>query len=91
MIVLIIIQIVLAIICLVLALGLFANEKYGLGILMIFWVVVNGVGAFNNVNEFKNPTVKTHVVKNVKEYYVDSTTVINGADTTNTYTITYIK
>ena len=67
--------------------------NYGVSLLMAILVGINTYILIDNINELNNPQheVETHVVKNIKEYYVDSTTVINGADTTKTYTITYIK
>ena len=67
--------------------------NYGVSFLMALLVGLNTYILLLNINRLNNPQdeVETHVVKNVKEYYVDSTTVINGADTTKTYTITYLK
>lgn len=67
--------------------------NYGVSFLMAILVGLNTYILITNINRLNNPQdeVETHVVKNVKEYYVDSTLVINGADTTKTYTITYIK
>ena len=67
--------------------------NYGVSLLMAILVGINTYILILNINRLNNPQdeVETHVVRNVKEYYVDSTTVINGADTTKTYTITYLK
>jgi hypothetical protein len=67
--------------------------NFGSSFLMAILVGLNTYILITNINRLNNPQdeVETHVVKNVKEYYVDSTTVINGADTTKTYTITYLK
>ena len=67
--------------------------NYGISFLMAILVGLNTYILITNINRLNNPKdeVETHVVKNVKEYYVDSTLVINGADTTKTYTITYLK
>lgn len=67
--------------------------NYGISFLMALLVGLNTYILILNINRLNNPQdeVETYVVKNVKEYYVDSTTVINGADTTKTYTITYLK
>ena len=35
--------------------------------------------------------IKTTIVKDIKEFSVDSTLTISGADTTKTYTLTYWK
>ena len=65
----------------------------GASILMLLLIGLNTYILITNINRLNNPKdeVETHVVKNVKEYYVDSTLVINGVDTTKTYTITYLK
>ena len=67
--------------------------NFGSFLLMAILVGLNTYILITNINRLNNPQdeVETHVVKNVKEYYVDSTIVINGADTTKTYTITYLK
>ena len=43
----------------------------------------------NVIKHNNSEQVVSHVVENVEEYQVDSTLVINGVDTTKTYTITY--
>ena len=70
-----------------------SNGHFGLSLFMAFLVGLNVYILVDDIKILNNPQheVETHVVKNIKEYYVDSTTVINGADTTKTYTITYIK
>ena len=35
--------------------------------------------------------IKTTIVKDIKEFSIDSTLTISGADTTKTYTLTYWK
>ncbi len=67
--------------------------NYGVSLLMAILVGINTYILILNINRLNNQQdeVETHVVRNVKEYYVDSTTVINGTDTTKTYTITYLK
>ena len=43
-----------------------------------------------NIDDYKHKDEpKVHVVPNVIKYQVDSTTMINGADTTKTYVLTY--
>lgn len=66
---------------------------FGASLLMVILVGVNTYCLIRNINRINNPQdeVKTYVVSNVKEYYIDSTIVINGADTTKTYIITYLK
>lgn len=84
----------LAIITCVIAFILNARGGYfGTSLLMAILVGVNTYCLINNINRINNPQdeVKTYVVSNVKEYYIDSSIVINGADTTKTYIITYLK
>ena len=89
---LIILQVILVIACIVLAVRCFADDMPGWGALMIFWALFNTVTCANNIYELKNgDNPRKTVVSQVKEYSIDSTTVINGADTTKTYVITYWK
>lgn len=84
----------LAIITCVIAFILNARAGYlGTSLLMTILIGVNTYCLINNINRINNPQdeVKTYVVNNVKEYYIDSSIVINGADTTKTYIITYLK
>lgn len=84
----------LAIITCVIAFILNARDGYlGTYLLMTILIGVNTYCLINNINRINNPQdeVKTYVVNNVKEYYIDSSIVINGADTTKTYIITYLK
>jgi len=39
----------------------------------------------------KSGKLKTEIVKDVVKYQVDSTIIINGSDTTKTYTLRYLK
>ena len=39
----------------------------------------------------KSQEIKTTIVKDIKEFSVDSTLTISGVDTTKTYTLTYWK
>lgn len=84
----------LAIITCVIAFILNARTGYlGTSLLMTILIGVNTYCLINNIKRINNPQdeVKTYVVNNVKEYYIDSSIVINGADTTKTYIITYLK
>ena len=71
----------------------FREGYFGTSLLMVILVGVNTYCLISNINRINNPQdeVKTYVVSNVKEYYIDSSIVINGADTTKTYIITYLK
>lgn len=84
----------IAIIACIIAFILSSREGYfGTSLLMVILVGVNTYCLISNINRINNPQdeVKTYVVSNVKEYYIDSSIVINGADTTKTYIITYLK
>ena len=92
MLVLIFIQIVLVIVCIVFAIRCFVDDMPGWGVIMIFWAVVNGMMCAGNIKDLgKEDEPQKIVVSNVKEYSIDSTMVISGADTTKTYVITYWK
>ena len=92
MLVLIFIQIVLVIFCITFAIKCFSDDMPGWGALMIFWAVINGILCADNIQDLgKEDQLQKFEVSNVKEYSIDSTMVINGADTTKTYVITYWK
>ena len=69
-------------------------EKWGLMVLMIFLALSN-LGCFIwDIYRLEHPEdVKPQkkTVENVIQFQVDSTTTINGADTTKTYQLTYWK
>ena len=45
-----------------------------------------------NIDKYNEPQeVQTTIVKDIKEFSIDSTLTISGADTTKTYTLTYWK
>ena len=46
---------------------------------------------FNIDKYIESQETKTTIVKDIKEFSVDSTLTISGADTTKTYTLTYWK
>jgi hypothetical protein len=67
-----------------------AHEKYGAAVLMLILCLLNGSLLKTDIERYKHrDEPKVHVVTNVIKYQVDSTTMINGADTTKTYTLTY--
>ena len=66
------------------------NNDYGRAILMFGLCLLNLLVLSYNIDNYKHrDEPKVHVVPNVIKYQVDSTTMINGADTTKTYTLTY--
>lgn len=89
----IILAIIAIITCLISSIMNARVGNYGISFLMALLVGLNTYILITNINELNNPQdeMETYVVRNVKEYYVDSTVVINGVDTTKTYTITYLK
>lgn len=90
----IILAVIAIIICFISSIANARVGNYGISLLMAILVGLNTYILITNINELNNPqeeNVKTYVVKDIKEYYVDSTVVINGVDTTKTYTITYLK
>ena len=91
--------IILAVIAIVLCtISLMMNAQAGntgASILMLLliglntYILVTSLNKLNNKPNNSQDEVKTYVLRDVKEYHVDSTTVINGVDTTKTYTITF--
>lgn len=98
-----IISTVVAAFCLFAAMFNFANKQFGWGIIMILFTIMNAGLAVKSFNEEKiaeqqefliSPTsnnTTTGVLMNVVSYHIDSTTVINGADTTKIYKIGYTQ
>lgn len=90
----IIIAIIAVILCAAAAIYHFSEENYGVGCTMILLAVLNAVLCVSNIEKYtakRDGELETKIVKNVVEYHVDSVIVINGADTTKTYTLTYLK
>ena len=78
-------------------LGVYFNikaERPGWAVVMAILAIMD-YGCFVwDIYRYNHPEeeqLQTYVVKDVKEYYVDSTITINGADTTKTYVLTYLK
>lgn len=90
----IILAIVAIVACsLVLVLSLI-NQEFGTAFFMTILVILNVFILVNDIDKYKaknNGEVERKTVENVIGYSIDSTTVINGIDTTKTYTITYWK
>lgn len=90
----IILAIIAVVCCAIAAAYSFSAEKYASGIIMIGLMILNVCTFVHNLNKYRakrSGELKTEIVKNVVKYDVDSTIVINGADTTKTYTLTCIK
>ena len=69
-----------------------ANSDIIGAIIMLLLVCVNAVLLkFNLDIHNESQEIKTTIVKDIKEFSVDSTLTISGVDTTKTYTLTYWK
>ena len=90
-------MLVLSIICAVVSFAfLMGNLIKGEMGWALIWLLVLGINVYSVVlnlsdNENGEKATETYVIQDVKGYQVDSTTVINGADTTKTYVLTYWK
>jgi hypothetical protein len=81
---------IIAIVCCLIALIIDIIQKdTGWCIIMTGLIILNAILLKTNLDKLNKP--ETYIVNDVKEYYIDSTLVINGTDTTKTYTITYLK
>ena len=81
---------IIAIVCCLIALIIdVIRGDVGWSIIMVLLIIFNAVLLKTNIDTLNKP--ETIIVDEIKEYYVDSTLVINGTDTTKTYTITYLK
>lgn len=69
-----------------------ARGDAGWSLLWLFILFLNAYSLYNELNDNKKDgEYETHIIQDVQGYSVDSTTVINGADTTKTYILTYWK
>ena len=69
-------------------------KKPGQAILFAILTALNVVILIDDIHKYnalQNGELETTVVKNVVGFSADTITVINGADTTRTYTLTYWK
>lgn len=54
--------------------------------------VIIGILLNYSIDKLNNPERhQTLTIREIKEYQIDSTTIISGTDTTKTYTTTYFK
>ena len=59
---------------------------------MLLLIFLNAFLLKLNIDKYiESQEIKTTIVKDIKEFSVDSTLTISGADTTKTYTLTYWK
>ena len=88
-----IIAAIVAIICCSIAFIINVANSDVLGtIIMLLLIFLNAFILKLNLDiHNKSQEIKTTIVKDIKEFSVDSTLTISGADTTKTYTLTYWK
>ena len=88
----IILSIVAIIGCLIAFIISVANSEIIGAIVMLLLVFLNAFILKLNLDiHNESQEIKTTIVKDIKEFSVDSTLTISGADTTKTYTLTYWK
>ena len=88
-----IIAAIVAIICYSIAFIINVANSDVLGtIIMLLLIFLNAFLLKCNIDKYNEPQeIKTTIVKDIKEFSVDSTLTISGVDTTKTYTLTYWK
>lgn len=88
-----IIAAIVAIICCSIAFIINIANSDVLGtIIMLLLIFLNAFLLKCNIDKYNEPQeIQTTIVKDIKEFSVDSTLTISGADTTKTYTLTYWK
>lgn len=86
-----IIPIILIIVCALFLIIDIIAEHYGLAALMTFCIILNIMSLREEIRKRDPNYVETHIVKDVKGYDIDTIKTINGADTTQTYVLTYWK
>ena len=69
-----------------------ANSNISGAIITLLLIFLNVCLLKLNIDKYNEPQeIQTIIVKDIKEFSVDSTLTISGADTTKTYTLTYWK
>ena len=69
-----------------------ANSNISGAISTLLLIFINVLLLKLNIDKYiESQETKTTIVKDIKEFSVDSTLTISGADTTKTYTLTYWK
>ena len=88
-----IIAAIVAIICCSIAFIINVANSDVLGtIIMLLLIFLNAFLLKLNIDKYnESQEIKTTIVKDIKEFSVDSTLTISGVDTTKTYTLTYWK
>lgn len=88
----IIFNLLVIVICTLALISDVSQREWGWAALMLFLVFLNSLFLAANISKVKNENeVTTTVIQEVKGYQIDSTIMINGTDTTKTYTLTYWK
>ena len=88
-----IIAAIVAIICCSIAFIINVANSDVLGtIIMLLLIFLNAFLLKLNIDKYiESQEIKTTIVKDIKEFSIDSTLTISGVDTTKTYTLTYWK
>ena len=88
-----IIAAIVAIICCSIAFIINVANSDVLGtIIMLLLIFLNAFLLKLNIDKYnESQEIQTTIVKDIKEFSVDSTLTISGVDTTKTYTLTYWK
>ena len=88
-----IIAAIVAIICCSIAFIINVANSDVLGtIIMLLLIFLNAFLLKLNIDKYiESQETRTTIIKDIKEFSVDSTLTISGADTTKTYTLTYWK
>ena len=88
-----IIAAIVAIICCSIAFIINVANSDVLGtIIMLLLIFLNAFLLKLNIYKYiESQETQTTIIKDIKEFSVDSTLTISGADTTKTYTLTYWK
>ena len=88
-----IIAAIVAIICCSIAFIINVANSDVLGtIIMLLLIFLNAFLLKLNIDKYiESQETQTTIIKDIKEFSVDSTLTISGADTTKTYTLTYWK
>ena len=69
-----------------------ANSNISGAISTLLLIFINVLLLKYNIDKYiESQETQTTVIKDIKEFSVDSTLTISGADTTKTYTLTYWK
>lgn len=88
----IILAAVVAVFCFVACINDFIMHKHGVGIVMGLLGLMNIYILIIDIQKYNEPKeLHREQIEEVVKYNIDSTTVINGLDTTKTYTIYYYK